>query len=325
MNNKFNFSGKHDLLIAGHTDIDFIDVLVNTDVRLSLDPERILRSKGIISELAKECLEDFFNVFMQLVRNNDSEGLYKLLSYGHEPNENHLGMSSGQSCGKGSSLEIIKPIIDNIIELGYCKSGVIEKLSDLPLLTPNFSNDRFSDLVTNILRQVLHIFTRQQYDHWHIPYDDSKCDYRLPYWDKELHCWRTMNTFSFRVDGKPILLVPKTFVGTKLLLNPAHLLQKYALAYGQEEHYQEKSSICTIKKDRLGNYQLKKPTKKEVRKFEITNLNRAEKEYIAYQVDKHPDMLTHYHNDVNAMENDDIFISDKKLDEMLYASLSIAL
>lgn len=320
-----NFSKIYNLSIYGHSDIDFVDILVNTDVRLYLDSERILRSEGIIAEFAKECLEDFFDVFMQLVRNNDREGLYKLLSYGHEPNETHLGMSSRKSCGKGSSLEIIMPIVDNIIELGYCKSGVVEKLSDLPLLTPNFSNDRFSDLVTNILRQVLHIFTHQQYDKLNIKYDDSKCDYKLPYWDKELHCWRTMNTFSFKVGGKPILLVPKTFVGTKLLLNPSQLLQKYALEYGQEDHYNAKSSICTIKKDRFGNDQLEKPTKKKVRKFEITNLNRAEKEYIAYQVDKHPDMLIHYHNDVNAMENNDIFISDEKLDKMLYASLPIAL
>lgn len=320
----YNFSKYHKLRICSHTDIDFIDIFIDADVGLYLDPERIACSSGLIAELAHKHLEDFFREFVRLAKNRDRDKLYELLSYGHEPNETHLGMSSKQSRGRGVSPEILMPIIDDMLDLQLFERGVVGRLSDLPLVTPNFGEDRLSDLITNVIRGVLHIFTRSQYDHWCIPYHADQLSYRLPFWDPDEHRWRTMIAPAFLSDGKPTLLVPKTFVGTHLLLTPSQLLQKYALTYGQEEHRAAGSSICPVKTDKLGNSYFNPPSKRAVRAVDLKD--RRGKEYIRLQAFHHPEMLPSYHHSIeDRVQKDNIFLSDAQLDAILYRQINIAI
>lgn len=312
-----NFTKIHQLPVSGHADIDFIDIPVDTDVPFFTDIDRIFASPGFVAELAKQRLNDFFQTLANYAQKRDYDGMYQLLSYGHEPNETHLGLSRYSSRGRGVTPEILQPIIKEMLDKNLFEAGLVSNLSDLHLLTPNFGPDRLSDLTTNIIREVLHAFTRSQYETWNIPYDATKLVYRMPIWDMNSHHWRTLKAPEFLTLGRPTLLIPKSFVGTTLLSSPAQLLQKWALAYGQQFHLQVCSALCKQYKNSHGDNVVRKPSKEDVRRHELQN--RSAKEYIFEQVLTHPQMLPSYHQAVSKLaQSSDIFLSDTHLDYLLY-------
>ena len=54
-----NFTNYMDIPIKGHVDIDFVDVHVDGDNQLYIDPERILLSDHPFAGIANEAIEDF--------------------------------------------------------------------------------------------------------------------------------------------------------------------------------------------------------------------------------------------------------------------------
>ena len=61
-----NFSTFHRLPITGHKDIDFVDIRLETDTSLYVDPERIALSNHPISASASHCIDDFFATLCQV-------------------------------------------------------------------------------------------------------------------------------------------------------------------------------------------------------------------------------------------------------------------
>ena len=312
-----NFAKTHSLPVSGHREIDFVDVPINTDVRLYMDVERIMHDPSFIAERSRICINDFFHTLAQAAAAEDMDTLYHLLSYGNEPNETHLGLSRYHSRGNGVSAEILMPIIEDMIHLGLFKQNLVQGLSDLHLLTPRFGSDRLSDLVTNIIRIPLHAFTRAQYNTWGIPYNQDDRSYKCPAWDLGQHNWVMTNLPSFKTLGNPVLLTPKTFVGTTLLSTPEQLFRRYALAYAQEQHLAELGPLCTIYTNREGKVKVRKPSKK-VLQHDILQ-NESYKQYIYLSALSHPEMLPNYRQYVQTLATSgDVFLSDSALDNLLY-------
>ena len=107
-----NFSTFLRLPITGHKDIDFVDIRLETDTSLYVDPERIALSNHPISASASHCIDDFFATLCQVAAERNSKRLYDMLSFGREPNETHLGLSASRSQGRGTSPEILMPIVE---------------------------------------------------------------------------------------------------------------------------------------------------------------------------------------------------------------------
>lgn len=154
-----NFSDAFGLSISGHRDIDFADIRLDTDTTLYVDPERILLSDHPIAVCASASINDYFETVCVAASKRDTAELYSLLSSGKEPNETHLGLSVGYSRGRGASAEILLPIVQDMIRLGLFERQLITQLSDFHLWTPNFGDDRLSDLTTNIIREHLYNYT----------------------------------------------------------------------------------------------------------------------------------------------------------------------
>ena len=312
-----NFSVFHDMDIVGHRDIDFFDIRLETDTALYVDPERIALSNHPVAHAAIRCIDDFFQTMCQAAQARDEAELYHLLSYGREPNETHLGLSAARSCGRGTSPEILMPIVRDMIQLGLFENELVTQLGDLHLWTPNFGYDRLSDLVTNIIRSELYDYTIDQYDRWGLSFDDVPRR-TAPMWDSFVHEWRMMEFPLLLADNYPTLLVPKQFVGRGMLSSPGTLLQKYALRYRQQEHLDECSSYCHRKTDRKGNESWKPPTKKELRSLEIRG--QAEKAYLLQMGYRHPQMVNELHADHRFASYDGrVFMSDHELDVLLYS------
>ena len=129
-----NFSTFHRLPITGHKDIDFVDIRLETDTSLYIDPERIALSNHPISASASHCIDDFFATLCQVAAARNSKRLYDMLSFGREPNETHLGLSASCSQGRGTSPEILMPIVEEMIREHLFDKGLITQLGDLQTL-----------------------------------------------------------------------------------------------------------------------------------------------------------------------------------------------
>ncbi len=311
-----NLTYCYDLPVRGHADIDFVDVHIDTDVELYVDSERIELCEDPIAGEATSCIADFFDEMCTRAAARDNGGLYELFSYGREANETHLGFSTGRSMGRGTSPEIMMPIVNNIISLGLFDHGLITGLSDLPLWTPNFGPDRLSDLTINIIRDQLVEYTWKQYDEWSLTGTDTCC-ISAPTWDIEVHDWQP-NTYELPApDGYPILLVPKRFVGRSPLSTAGELLQKYVLRYRQQEHLDERSALCHERIYQDGRTKLLPPSRREIRAAEIKDI--SDKEYILLHGRNHPEMVAQLHAEHRVRSrHESVFISDYELDQMLY-------
>ena len=185
-----NFTSCMGMTVNGHSEIDFVDIHVDGDNEFYIDPERIALSNHPFAKMASETLEDFFHSLYSAAAEENSVELYRLLSFGREPNETHLGMSEFRSRGKGTTPEIMLPIIHEMIDAGMFSPELFTQISDLPLWTPNFDCDRMSDLTTNIIRSVLVEYTYSQYEHWRLPLPENDFFF-APTWDIFKHKWVT--------------------------------------------------------------------------------------------------------------------------------------
>lgn len=310
-------------LPKGHENIDFVDIRCNGDVHLFIDPERIALSQHPFAVDAQRAIEDFFDTLCRAANARDDGTLYHLCSFGQEPNETHFGMSTYHSRGKGSSLDILMPIVDEMIERGLFDSNLVTQLSDLHLWTPNFHYDRLSDLTTNIVRRVLVDYTWEQYKLLGLPLPDYNEVYEAPYWDTDNHRWTTCAFPRLCCDDYPILLVPKMFVGRQMLSSPSELLQKYALSYRQQEHLAQRSARCHVKIRRNGEEVLTPPTKRELYDTEVKGT--PAKGYLLNLGREYPQMVRELHRDHTLQfATREIFMSDYELDRLLYGHIAFA-
>ena len=311
-----NFSDAFGLGISGHRDIDFADIRLDTDTSLYIDPERILLSDHPVAISASTSINDFFETVCSAASYHDTAALYSLLSSGREPNETHLGLSSGYSRGRGTSAEILLPIVENMIKLGLFERQLITQLSDFHLWTPNFGYDRLSDLTTNIIRAHLYDYTLEQFSYWNIVGFDTTPRI-LPTWDSVNHCW-AVHRYNYPCFGSyDILLVPKEFIGPSMLSTPGELLQKYALSFRQQEHLIENSPLCHTKERKTGRIDLLPPTKRELRQIEIGG--QPSKPYMLEIGYRHPEMVRQLHFDhYQSNRRSTIVMEDYQLDQAFY-------
>lgn len=310
-------------LERGHRNIDFVDIHYDGDVRLFIDPERIAFSQHPVAIEAHHAIEDFFDTLCRAANAHNDDALNHLCAFGQEPNETHLGMSTYRSRGRGSSLDILKPIVEDMMEKGLFDDNLVTQLSDLHLWTPNFHYDRLSDLTTSIIRRVLVDYTWEQYRLLGLPLPDYDETYEAPCWSTERHCWTVCTFPKFCCDGFPILLVPKEFVGRQMLSSPSELLQKYALSYRQQEHLAKRSDYCHIKTKRNGEEVLMPPTKREIYDTEVKGS--SAKRYLLNLGREYPQMVREFHRDhTPQFSTRDIFMSDYELDRFIYGHIAIA-
>lgn len=318
-----NFTNYMGMAVSGHADIDFVDVHVDADTRLYIDPERIALSRHPFATAAQEAIDDFFSELCYAAAARDDDTVHQLLSFGREPNETHLGLSASRSRGKGTTPEILMPIVDDMISLGLFDAGLITQLGDLQLWTPNFHYDRLSDLVTNIIRSVLVDYTYEQYELWGLPLPNVR--YRsAPTWDIRTHSWVTYD-FPHFLDGSfHTLLVPKAFVGQYMLSSPGELLHKYALRYRQQEHLDERSDYCHCTVKENGDEVWKPPTKRELYDLEVKG--RPAKAYLLELGYEYPYMVKELHaGHRNPTSRRAVTISDSELDAILYEQVEVAI
>lgn len=189
-----------------HEDIDFVNININQDTRLFLDPVLIDIGKSSFCIKAKTVIQDYFNCLYKAYADGNSDQKHILLQHAREINDSHLGY--GVNYGRGHTEDGLYDVFQGI---GSYITNVFKwKSYDFVLLTPNFAEDGMSDLLTNILYKELSDFTIEQCKKYGYPI--KACTEDRFYWDAKGHQWLPYYGDSLIINDKPVLLVPKEVV-----------------------------------------------------------------------------------------------------------------
>lgn len=216
--------------LKGHYNYNFVDVAVNDDNLLFIDPVLIELAKDQWCNDANATIQSFFDEFYEAYRNNDVQRKIVLLSHAGEQNGTRLGYGQGDN-GKGNTakglLDIFMPL-ENLLN----KISTIRKAEDLPVLIPDFAEDGLSDLITNILHDHLNSFTMQQMKQYGI---ESNGLANFWTWSQTKGDWIRVERASYYIEGQEVLLVPKQIVRKKYLFSTNQYFNRIILEHMREE------------------------------------------------------------------------------------------
>jgi hypothetical protein len=262
--------------------LDFVDVRLDTDIEVFVDPSAI---RGLQSAWGNECvslLQHFFETILSLIKRGDDAAAIALLASLNERNEFHLGFSSGRSqgraFGRGSAAKVWKALIKSKAAM----SALLRDIEDTCLLIEGIDKDMISDAVCNIIRGPLLKYTHDMCVYYGIPLTPSIDS--GPIWNPMKERWeRQMVPLPMTQYGK-LVLVPKIIVRHDLSYRAGEYYRHYLLPIMQQEELKANSALVQVLKDGR-----RRVTKRSlIDKFGFTKLA------IVEQTIKHPLALTHY-------------------------------
>lgn len=282
-------------LPKGHSAIEFVDVNTNGDTMLFIDPCMIELGSDKFSYEAAALIADFTDTLYYEMRGGRWYTTH-IFDAAHEINATKLGYGNGRN-GKGKTPDGMRESLDGLCGL---VNGIpsISRIQDVAVFVRGFAEDCMSDLLTNILHQVLCEFTSEQMA---LHGKEASGMHEVKFWSRVAHKWTTSAQPYWTVDGKRILLVPKHWVRKNFLFNAHQYLCTVIIErmrYGSDYNGWSKKAIWnSIERnsdhweyDRVTNYTQENPD--------------ALDEY-------HSRMLNYYMREGGRMNNDD-------LDEAVY-------
>lgn len=224
--------------------VPFQDVDVSSDNLRFLDPHRIRLAPGPtpFKADAVRCLDTFFDTTKHGVLTLDASARHAAQTnlYGfREPWETRLGMASTGFHGHGAAEDIGERIwnalttsLEALVEV--C---VLKRLEHLPLFVEGVDRDITSDITTRIVFGPLNDFTAAMvaaFSEFTAGGHATRMVSR-PVWDPTKSAWTVRDVELPVADGKPLLLVPNTWVGRSLLMSPTRFYETSLLSYVQDE------------------------------------------------------------------------------------------
>lgn len=243
-------------------EIPFVNVRVDTDTQLYLDPHmfEISAYSGRYFQQAKRHLEDFTATILKAVL-SDSPNAQRhgknVLQNFHEPREIRLGESRNGYNGKGSGehfcdeiWEVLTTDLRALIDV-----GILRHLSALPIYVENFDRDRMSDMTAGIIRGVLADFTTEMMEKFpqFSTGEHSPVKHCLQVWDLEQHQWANREVELPQADGYPLLLIPKNWASPRIELRSSRFYDVTVRGHLQNELYAANPKAGKVAKKRIPN------------------------------------------------------------------------
>ena len=191
--------------------LDFVDIDVDLDFPLYVDPIGFINP---VDRFAAECqadLQDFFQTVLQAIIEGNFNRGEALLAALQEPNETHLGVSQGESRGRGIGRLQAQQLLENLRASPAARTGLLTDLTDCALFIDGIGADKVSDITTNIIRRHLIEYTHQQFELLGQTIEPNLPTGRL--WVRGEGRWESGQFDRIPlVNGKRVLLVPKRYV-----------------------------------------------------------------------------------------------------------------
>lgn len=213
--------------------LDFVDIPLDTDVSLYLDPYALSVSGN---DWLRECgniVVNFFDYFLSVIRKGDEIAAMKVIANLHEPNDIHLGVSLGRPSGRGWGGKQALQLYETLKESSAVKSGLLKDLSDIELLMPGIGSDKISDLTANVIRGELVAYTEEQCQLYSIPTERINSGL---YWDPESKQWSSHYADLPVYRDARVVLVPKEAVRVRLIPDYEEFYNRFVLDFLSAEH-----------------------------------------------------------------------------------------
>lgn len=285
-------------------ELDFVDIDVDRDTALFLDPFFLSLRKDNWSIEATRTIRSFFQTVIDLIRNNQTEEARLLFQNLHEPNATCLGLSRGNPRGKGVGNEDTCKIFESIIQSRAVLTGLIHDLEDNHLFVDNFGKDKLSDMTTNIIKKHLIDYTISQCSLHNIDLTPG-----IPsgfFWNRRTRQWESEYTSTPVINTRSVLLVPKGIVSFCSDYTPNNYYQHFVLNFLQNEHLQMNSVLIQRRKDGTPFV-----TKKDIK--EETPFS---KEFLREFTTRNPQVLQNFKRDTETNSLSNLELSDINVEEL---------
>jgi hypothetical protein len=191
------------------SELQFIDILLQTDVKLYIDPYALSTEEDAWSIECNNLVISFFQELVDALRAKNLLRAQDLLNNLHEPNETRLGESRHAPRGRGVGHDKAMGLYHAFAKSKAVETGILTDLSECELFVEGISNDTISDITTNIIRLKLIEFTKQECQRWGVPMQSRPTGV---WWDLEHKRWRSTYDQLPVYRGESLILVPKRAV-----------------------------------------------------------------------------------------------------------------
>jgi hypothetical protein len=227
--------------------LDFVDVHVDTDTPVFVDPSAI---RGLETAWGTECrslLQYFFQHVLNLIGAGEDEQAMALLAALRERNEFHLGFSIGESQGRGFGSGHAADVWKALTKSKAAKTGLLQDLEDTCLLIEGIGPDMVSDAVCNVIRGPLIRYTQDMCRFYGIPMQPDVAS--GPVWNSQTPSWEEELIELPVVDHQRLLLVPKAVARINFSFSNDEYFRHYLLPQLQQEELAANSGLVRLLKD----------------------------------------------------------------------------
>lgn len=234
-------------LAKTQAELDFVDIDLDSDIPLFLDPFALSIRKDAWSDYCTEHILGYFQAAIDAIHAGDTDRARQILSHLSEPNETRLGLSKGPPSGRGVSGKQALDLYDALADSEAARTGILREIAECDLFIPGISHDKISDITTNVIRGPLLEYTRHQCLLHSIPMREGVSGGRI--WNKDIDEWTSVYATLPLYDGRRILLVPKASVRFHMCLDSQEYYNHFMINYLQAEYEQSGSSLVRVLKD----------------------------------------------------------------------------
>lgn len=168
-------------------ELDFVDVNIDSDTPLFLEPYFIAKNDFPLAYEAHLSLKSYFECLLRALRENRMADAEELFSHLGESNEICLGFSRMKPQGKGMGPTDASKIFRSLKESPALRTGIMEDIEDFRIFVDNVDKDKMSDMTANIIKKQLIEYTQAQCAIWGIGLTPS-----VPsgfYWNRSSSVW----------------------------------------------------------------------------------------------------------------------------------------
>ena len=292
-------------------ELDFVDVELESDLPLFIDPHLLAFRRDQWSVEATDMIGSFFQELLLALRSGNDTRARHLFSELREPKETGLGYSKGQRKGKGAGPKDAARVFEELRQSKAIQTGLVQDIQDSQIFVERVGPDKVSDMASNILRKKLAEYTIEQCKVWGIP--TSQGIPLGPIWDEQNMEW-THDFCELPVaNGSPILLVPKWAVSVNLGFDHSKFHRYHVLPYLQNQHRTIESAFARIVHRKSGTVVLPPHKKTLIERLPAPD----EKEYLAEFAKKHPEIYAEFKNELRNLPFDDSFTETENLSSLI--------
>lgn len=236
--------------------LDFVDVRLDTDVPLFLDPTALHLLDTEWGARCRSLIHSYFSTVLECIANGEHTKAKRLLASLSEPNETHLGLSRRRSRGHGMGSGLADKMWQALTASGAVRSGLITDLEDTALMIDGIASDVISDIVTNIIREPLLEYTIEMCNQYGIPLEMHRT---RKLWNAREKKWEQKDMPQAIANNYRLMLVPKAIVRKSITYDAGEYYNKFLLEQLQEEDMAD--GLVRV----LKNGDERPPTKKSIK------------------------------------------------------------